>query len=229
MKKTMLFSFTVALLASAFMFSSCENSQETLYYSHMTAVVSETDEYPCYFITDDSIRINPLNYKELDLTKKIKMNDRLFGTFTVPDGNINVSPVNAEISSLAPILTKDILYTNKPDTVGRDGIRYMGCWLCGGIDGTDRFITMDFGMDASNMGIPHIVNLVSLDSDKAVDDEGYYNLHFYHDANHDPMDQTIKAFASFRLDDELLNKAKSGLRITYTDVYLEEQTLTIKF
>lgn len=229
MKKRKIISILLTAFVTLIALSSCKHENVYYYYAYMTTVVSETGQYPRYFITDDSIRLNPLNYNEFEALQNLKMNDRFIGRFTVPDEKINVNPINAEITAVNPILTKDIVFSNNLDTLGRDGIKDMGMWQSGGIDGLKRFVTLIINFYTSNTGTVHKVNLVRDTRTPATDEEGYYCLEFRHDANNDGSEMEKQGTVSFVLTDEMTSENIKGLKVTYKDIMLGEHTLTLHF
>ena len=237
MKRNFIFPLIIAISASALLLSSCNKEKEDdgpMFYSYMTAVVPGVGEYPYYLITDDSLRLDPINHKETIFTDKIKMNDRFLGTVQVPnynpdDKNGKVEHMKVKVMTLSPIYSSEIIRTERTDTLGNNGVLNPTGWICGGIDGTARFLNFKFMVNTSKFNITHMIYLVDQFMDDPIDEEGYYQLQLYHNQNHDPEDFMAEVVVSFTIPDGIYNKAKAekGFKIIYRNMNNNTLSMTV--
>lgn len=214
--------------ASAAIITSCETERPIYYSAYMTAVETTGGEpYSCLFVSDDSITIIPLN--QYEFISKLETDDRIIGTFTIPDGEIS-DPVEVEFTSFTQLPPQDITVTGNIDTVGNNYIDPQTMWHSGGVKGTSRFLTISFAIQASSAGIQHDIYLVDDTSLSNPDADGYYRLKFRHDANNDPFVEVVGGVATFRLPEKYTAPGIKGIKVDFKNFSPGvDSTLTVTF
>ena len=210
---------------------SCNDSSETTYQAYMPAVSSIGTPYSCYFISDDSIKVIPTgNY---NVIKNFVTNDRALATFVIPAGKIT-NPVEVEFSAITKLETESITYSAKPDTCGSDGIDIENAWHCGGVDGTNHFLTIAYSYAISASAPKHEFYLVDNSSSlNNPDEDGYYHLELRHDSNDDTPLMKANTVSTFMLPPQYTQSGYKGLIIDYIPLSQTEDngkaTKTISF
>lgn len=212
---------SVSAILAILSLASCQKGVNTIYYmAGLTKVdVSEGQPYP--LISDDSVRIIPLN-RESEIYK-LPANTRLVGEFSIPSGKIT-DPVEVEFVNLTQMLSDTVMLSQQPDTLGNDKIALLSTWQSGGIYGAARFLNISFVIMYGQTGITHSVSLVeNTGIMNNPDAEGYYHLALKHDAKKDPQQAFIDATYSFMLDEKYTAEGIKGLKITFEDFTSEEK------
>ena len=180
-----------------------------------------------YFISDDSLKVIPLNY--YSNIESLKTDDRLIATFTIPSGEVT-NPVEVEFTSFVKMVPQDILQTSAPDTVGNDPADPQVMWQSGGIEGTSRFLTINFIYQASTSGIQHKIYLIDDLTAENPDEDGYYHLKFRHDANKDQLQLSASSVATFPLPEKYTAPGIKGIKVDFNTISEEkDSTLTVNF
>ena len=211
MKKILL--HTAAVLISAILFTSCRIDSPQLFYSYMTAVKEQpSDKSISYLVTDDSTIVYP---EWFDALSRMKHNQRLLATFTVPSGELG-DRIEASFQSYGYVSEDSIKVTSQPDTLGKDPVSITEAWHSGGIYGAGRFVTVSFVISGAGLH-SHSVSLVDNSGSVNPDAEGYWNLTLRHNANGDPQGQYTAS-------------GIKGLRITYQPLNsTSAQTVTVPY
>ena len=207
---------------------SCDHSSDTYYNSYLTAVEAEEGmPYKCYFVSDDSLVVIPLNYYS-DI-ERLKTDDRLMATFSIPGGEIS-DPVEAEFTSIVQMITQEIKPTSSMDTLGSDPVDPVQMWQSGGVYGTSRFITVVFSYQASYGGIQHDISLAEDLNAANPDADGYYHLKFRHAANNDPYQYVTSSVATSKLPEKYTAPGIKGIKVDFK-VFTpdKDSTLTLTF
>lgn len=207
--------------------ASCNTEQTEYFNAYLTAVETEGQPYKCFFISDDSLTVIPLNY--YSNIENLNTDDRLIATFTIPSGEIT-DPVEVEFVSFVQMIPQDILQTSSIDTVGNDPADPLTMWQSGGIEGTSRFLTINFIYQAAASGIQHKIYLVDDLSTENPDKDGYYHLKFRHDAKKDQPQLTASSVATFPLPEKYTAPGIKGLKVDFNTISEEQDsTLTLTF
>ncbi len=225
MKKILL--HTAAVLISAILFTSCRIDSPQLFYSYMTAVKEQpSDKSISYLVTDDSTIVYPTEW--FDALSRMKHNQRLLATFTVPSGELG-DRIEASFQSYGYVSEDSIKVTSQPDTLGKDPVSITEAWHSGGIYGAGRFVTVSFVISGAGLH-SHSVILVDNSGSVNPDVEGYWNLTLRHNANGDPQGYQSQAVYSFPLPEQYTASGIKGLRITYQPLNsTSAQTVTVPY
>ncbi len=204
------------LLSVAAITQACENNNPENYQSKFATLVvnnpNESQEYPYYFVTDDSTKVLPANYKQINYNPKT--NDRVIVYYQLPTLKSD-EPVTADIKGVEDVLTKDIKKSDKPNEFGRDRTEPMAIWYSGGIYGATRSVNIKFKFWNSKAYITHIVNLVEDTNVKDPIEDGYYRLQFHHDARGDYRQFVSYGYVSFPLTEAYIKEGIKGLKIRF--------------
>ena len=225
MKKILL--HTAAVLISTILFTSCRIDSPQLFYSYMTAVKEQpSDKSISYLVTDDSTIVYPTEW--FDALSRMKHNQRLLATFTVPSGELG-DRIEASFQSYGYVSEDSIKVTSQPDTLGKDPVSITEAWHSGGIYGAGRFVTVSFVISGAGLH-SHSVILVDNSGSVNPDVEGYWNLTLRHNANGDPQGYQSQAVYSFPLPEQYTASGIKGLRITYQPLNsTSAQTVTVPY
>lgn len=213
MRRRLLYVLAVVLSAVVSV-TSCKIDSEPYYYSYMTAVSdgSLSGEAVSYLVTDDSLRVYPVNWNQALLG--LKHNQRIFATFTA---NEITDPINADFRGVSYISEDSIKTTSNLDVLGTDPITITSAWHSGGIYGAGRYLTVTFvvrGAGYTSHGVTLADNPES--SEGGLDSEGYYNLILRHDDNNDSPTMTLSGVLTYPLEDKYVESGIKGLRIHST-------------
>lgn len=224
MKKILL--HTAAVLISAILFTSCRIDSPQLFYSYMTAVKEQpSDKSISYLVTDDSTIVYP---EWFDALSRMKHNQRLLATFTVPSGELG-DRIEASFQSYGYVSEDSIKVTSQPDTLGKDPVSITEAWHSGGIYGAGRFVTISFTISGAGY-YRHSIALVDNTGTANPDAEGYWNLELRHNANNDPQAYLSQSVFSFPLSEKYTASGIKGLRITYQPLNsTSAQTVTVPY
>ena len=225
MKKILL--HTAAVLISAILFTSCRIDSPQLFYSYMTAVKEQpSDKSISYLVTDDSTIVYPTEW--FDALSRMKHNQRLLATFTVPSGELG-DRIEASFQSYGYVSEDNISATSSPDTLGSDPVNIIEAWHSGGIYGAGRFVTISFTISGAGY-YRHSIALVDNTGSANPDAEGYWNLELRHNANNDPQAYLSQSVFSFPLSEKYTASGIKGLRITYQPLNsTSAQTVTVPY
>ena len=197
--------------------NSCKKvKHETQYVTYMTAVsdkdsADKDDSGISYLVSDDSIKIFPGN--SVMAIGRLKHNDRIFATFTIPSGEIT-DPVAVEFTSFSLLPQDSIITSSRIDTLGNDPINVHSAWHSGGIYGAGRFLTIVFTY--KGMGTTHSISLADDTKGQGNPDaDGYYNLYLKHNAYNDAAAYTYEGVITYPIPEQYTAPGIKGLRITY--------------
>lgn len=226
MKKSTIFA-AITLIVIAFSISSCEESKFP--YNEFVTVLtkdgpgaSDAQGYPYYFVTDDSLKLYPVNHTEYPKFKPEDNSRGLAYFYKVVSeektANAETDSYNIELFDFGNMLVKDVLLTEKADTTGKDKITPLGIWFSGGKYGAKRMVNFRIQVLSNNLPVPHVVNLVKdiAKEGPAVDSEGYYTLDCRHNAGKNANGMyRIDDFIAFPLEEAMLEEGIVGLKITF--------------
>ena len=221
--------FTACMIVPAALavLASCNKEQTVYYNSYLTAVETEGQPYKCYFVSDDSLTVIPLNY--YSNIENLETDDRLIATFSIPSGEIT-DPVEVEFSSIIQMVSQNILQTDAADTVANHPADPLSMWQSGGVKGASRFLTINFIYQATTSGIQHSIYLVDDLNAENPDKDGYYHLKFRHDANNDQLIYTASSVATFPLPEKYTAPGIKGLKVDFNTISEDkDSTLTVTF
>lgn len=179
---------------------------------------NSTNEY--YFTLDNGKTVYPAIKKYND-SKKIIEGQRAFIYIKTIDNNspeaVEGYDLNAELFYIETILTKPIIPLTKKtaDSIGDDRINMTHHWVAQG------YLTMEFQYYGThNPNQKHMLNLVDNENTELVDEEGYINLEFRHNAYDDGKADLGEGLVSFKLDKvaKEMETAK-GLKIRVNTIY----------
>lgn len=218
----------IIIPAAAAILASCKEQEYTPYYNaYLTAIETGEETGSCNFISDDSITVVPLNM--YDAISKLKTDDRVLATFSIPSGEIT-DPVNAEFTSIVQLPTMDIIATASPDTLSYDDVDPIAMWHSGGIKGISRFLTISYRVKTGINEIPHEICLVDDLTADNPDQEGYYHLRFSHNANNDPAIYATTTVATFLLPDKYTSAQVTGIKVNFEPFSAGvDSTMTVNF
>lgn len=236
--KLLSIAFLIITLASAV---SC-NEGKPSYSSFVTVLTKDGPgagnafNYPYFFVSDDSLKLYPINHADL-ANYKPKDNSRALVFFydggKFEDASTDGSAYNIEIFDLGEILVKDILFTEKIDTTGINKASPLGMWCSGGIYGAERVVNIKFEYLASQYSKKtHTINLVQdLKSETpVVDKDGYYCLEFRHNANQEIYDGfSAYGYVSFPLTGEMIKENVIGLKIKFPTINDGDKEYKVKY
>lgn len=197
--------------------NSCKKvKHETQYVTYMTAV-SDKDSADkdnsgiSYLVSDDSIKIFPGN--SVMAIGRLKHNDRIFATFTIPSGEIT-DPIAVEFTSFSLLPQDSIITSSRIDTLGNDPINVHSAWHSGGIYGAGRFLTL--GFTYKGLGTMHSFSLVEdTGANGNPDADGYYNLYLRHNSYNDAEAYTYEGIITYPLTDKYTSSGIKGLKIRF--------------
>jgi hypothetical protein len=224
-RKTFLSVLTFALLG-IILVSSCNKDSNVTYKATFATVIPvkgnlEPQKSSYLFISDDSLTLVPTNYSDFP-NYEPKNNDRVLLYFqevtSEPIEKSSYQPETKQIkvAGIENVLTKNIVYTDKIDTLGNAVALPQNIWYSGGIEEAKRFVTIEFVFFASSMSSSkHIVNLAqNLNEDTTKD--GYYILEFKHNNNNQPYnDIRTYGYLSIPLNEEATAEGIKGLEIKF--------------
>lgn len=218
----------IIIPAAAAILASCKEKEYTPYYNaYLTAIKAGEETGGCNFISDDSITVVPLNM--YDAISKLKTDDRVLATFSIPSGEIT-DPVEVELTSILKLTPMDIIATASPDTLSYDPVDPLSMWHSGGIKGISRFLTISYAIQTSNNNIPHEICLVDDLTVTNPDQEGYYHLRFSHNANNDPSIYATTTVATFLLPDKYTSAQVKGIKVHFKPFSAGvDSTMTVNF
>ncbi len=218
----------IAVPAMAAGIISCDYESDIYYNSYLTAVEAEEGmPYKCFFVSDDSLRVIPLNY--FSEIGELETDDRLMATFSIPGGEIT-DPVEVEFTSIIQMITQNIHQTSSMDTMYNDPIDPVQMWQSGGVYGVSRFLTVSFSYQASQSGISHNICLVDDLNAPNPDSDGYYHLKFRHSANKDQYQYMASSVATFLLPEKYTAPGIKGIKVDFNVITQEkDSTLTVTF
>lgn len=217
------------MTAAVSIMASCEKREGTFYYNaYMTAVETEGQPYKCYFVSDDSVKVIPVS--QFESIGTLNTDDRIFGTFTIPSGEIT-NPVEVEFTSLVKLPPMKIVETMSPDTLADDYANPVSMWHSGGIYGASRFLTVSYTVQASNSGASHDFCLVDdMTATDNPDKDGYYHLRFSHDSNQDLSLYAITSVSTFPLKDKYTAPEIKGIKVHFNPYSVgTDSTLTVTY
>lgn len=216
MKKLNLFALTVMLVLLPF-FQSCLDDDDTVYPDFTIATlkqIAETDDY--YFGLDSGRKMFPGDDSAI---RNFPITDgkRVFVWFHQLEEQKQGYDYNVQVVRLDSILTKDIipLTVETADSIGDDRINMTYYWVAQG------YLNMEFQYYGShNPEKKHMLNLI-YDVDKdLVDEEGYINLEFRHNAYNDKGGTLGEGIVSFKLDKIATEmETAKGLKIRVNSLY----------
>lgn len=194
---------------------------------HLTDTNSPSDYY---FTLDNGKTIYPAIKTNFEDYKAVE-GQRAFAYLRMMD-NADLKTMegydyNAELYKIVDILTKPIIpFTEEiADSIGDDYINVTHRWIAQG------YLTMEYQFYGSgHPDFMHMLNLVHNKAAKLIDEEGYINLEFRHNAFNDVKTKLREGLVSFKLDqiaDDM--KIAKGLKIRVNTVYDGIQYYKINF
>lgn len=216
MKKLNLFAVTMILTLVPFL-QSCLDDNDVDYSDFTIATlrqIEDTDDY--YFGLDSGKKMYPgddsaiRNYPIVD-------GKRVFVWFHQFEEKIPGYDYNIQVVRMDSVLTKDIipLTEETADSIGDNRINMIYHWVAQG------YLTMEFQYYGTrNPNKKHMLNLVYDESKELIDEEGYINLEFRHNAYEDNGGSLGEGIVSFKLD-KIANEMETakGLKIRVNTIY----------
>lgn len=215
MKKLNLIAATMILALTPFLQSCLKNDGPN--YSDLTiATLKSTDADSYYFGLDSGRKMYPgddsaiRNYPIVD-------GKRVFVWFHQLEEQVPGYDYNIQVVQMDSILTKGIIPLTEAtaDSIGDNKININYHWIAQG------YLTMEFQYYGTrNPNKKHMLNLVHNEDTKLVDEEGYINLEFRHNAFEDNGGRLGEGIVSFNLDKiaEEMKTAK-GLKVRVKTIY----------
>lgn len=208
----------IAVTAVMLSTASCLKQSETHYSTYMTAVVDGSGDSKSlsYLVTDDSIKVFP-GTNLISGLSSLNNNQRIFGTFTIPSGEIT-DPVQVEFVSYEQLVQNDIMESSQPDTLGNDPMTILSAWHSGGVYNAGRFITLAYRYNGSGY-LNHTMELVD-DTSLAgnPDADGYYHLSVRHNAANDPSPYVFEGITTYPLGEKYTAAGIKGLKIKFNNL-----------
>ncbi len=202
-----------------------ENTNLALVTVRMKTDAADKNDF--FFALDNNETINPLNtpsqYKAIDGQRAFACLKLLDNTSVGYNKEYNY---NAEVLYIENILTKDIipLTSEINDSIGNDRINITHAWIA------QNYITIECQFYRSySSDIKHMLNMVYDAENPVIDENGYLNLEFRHNAYNDANLKINEALVSFKLDNiaELMKQSK-GLRISVNTIYNDTQYIILE-
>lgn len=226
MKKLNLFAVTMMLSVVPFL-QSCLNDDDTVYSDFTIATlkqINDGDDY--YFGLDSGRKMYPGDDSAISHFPIVD-GKRVFVWFHQLEEQVQGYDYNIQVVRLDSILTKDIipLTVETADSIGDDRINMTNSWVAQG------YLTMEFQYyGTQNPNKKHMLNLV-YDVDKdLIDEEGYINLEFRHNAYEDNGGALGEGIVSFKLDKIATEmETAKGLKIRVNSLYDNVIYKTINF
>lgn len=215
MKKLNFIAATMILVLTPFL-QSCLDDDGPSYSDLTIATLKATDADSYYFGLDSGRKMYPgdnsavRNYPIVD-------GKRVFVWFHQLEEQVPGYDYNIQVVQMDSILTKDIIPLTKAtaDSIGDNKINVTYHWIAQG------YLTMEFQYYGTrNPNKKHMLNLVHNEDTELVDEEGYINLEFRHNAYEDNSGSLGEGIVSFKLDKvaEEMKTAK-GLKIRVNTIY----------
>ena len=238
--------FPLALTIIILSLSACNNKHDNkpifADYTTILTLDKASDElkaefkgYPYIFIADeDSCILYPNNHASNPQYKPANNTRAVIQYHIDKDDQATKSYITEKIELLAAngILTKDIVHTNKPDTLGTNEIEIASpMWISGGTLDSKKYLNINFRVYTPNMPTTHIINLAEIEGKSEIDSEGYYHLSLNHKYQNSVSSTgyTSVSMASFALEDKHLAPEVLGLKITAKEISGNITTVTFKY
>ncbi|WP_455587610.1 NigD-like protein [Bacteroides sp.] len=216
MKKLNLFAVTTILMLVPFL-QSCLDDDDAVYSDFTIATLRQVEGADDYYFGLDSGR------------KMYPGDDSAIGNFPIVDGKrvfvwfhqfeeqVPGYDYNIQVVKMDSILTKDIIPLTEAtaDSIGDDRINMTYRWVAQG------YLTMEFQYYGTrNINKKHMLNLVYNEDTELVDEEGYINLEFRHNAYDDNGGMLGDGIVSFKLDKIATEmETAKGLKIRVNSIY----------
>jgi hypothetical protein len=185
------------------------------------------EEYPFYFITDDSLLYCPMNHTSIDDDFEPVDGQRLIlyykfkETTTQEEGEeetLNPGDIkHIDIVQMQLVDTKEFYYTYEPDTLGTDRVEPQYLWFAGGGLGTKRYLNLQLSIQAYNPEKHSFVMAYNLSRETPLED-GYYCLELHHQAKDDPLYNNYNTLISYPLEGPCVEEGVKGLKITVNTI-----------
>ena len=225
MKKLNFIAATMILVLTPFL-QSCLDDDGPSYSDLTIATLKATDADSYYFGLDSGRKMYPgddsavRNYPIVD-------GKRVFVWFHQLEEQVPGYDYNIQVVQMDSILTKDIIPLTKAtaDSIGDNKINVTYHWIAQG------YLTMEFQYYGTrNPNKKHMINLVHNEDMELVDEEGYINLEFRHNAFDDNGGSLGEGIVSFNLDKvaEEMKTAK-GLKVRVKTIYDNIQFIKMDF
>jgi len=231
MKRINNYIFVILTLSAIFFTSSCDKDNNSkINYSSYVTISKNFSPDKFSFFSDDSILFSVNNmseFSELDFNRdeqRAIIYFYLSDTQSTPDDN----NINIDLTQIQPILTKDIIKTDK-DTMATDPLAINQIWISNGGTNLKTYMNVSFSISVT-YGANHSIDLYddltanAASENLPVDENGYYHLILSHDANED-SGFSYTYLASFALNNEILADNVKGikLRIDSTESDADDQ------
>lgn len=216
MKKLNLFAVTLMLALVPFL-QSCLDDNDANYSDFTIATlkqINDGDDY--YFGLDSGRKMYPGDDSAIRHFP-IKDGKRVFVWFHQLEEQVPDYDYNIQVVAIDSILTKDIipLTVETADSIGDDRINMLNYRVAQG------YLTMEFQYYGTrNPNKKHMLNLVYDVDKELVDEEGYINLEFRHNAFDDNSGIPGEGIVSFKLDKVATEmETAKGLKIRTNSLY----------
>jgi len=215
-KHIILLTFCASIL---FFTSSCDkdNNSKINYSSYVT--ISKSFSFGEYsFFSDDSLLFTVNNMSEFSGFDFERDEQRAIIYFNLSDtqSSSDENQINIDLTQIQPILTKDIIKTDK-DTMATDPLTINQIWISNGGANVKTYINISFSISVT-YGAEHSIDLYDdLTADQAsenlpIDENGYYHLILSHNAN-DDSGFSYTYLTSFALNNEILADNVKGIKL----------------
>ena len=197
------------------------------------------EEYPFYFITDDSLLYCPMNHTSIDDDfepvdgQRLILYYKFHGTSTQEESDeeqtLNPGEIKyIDIIQMQMVDTKNFVFTYEPDTLGTDRVEPQYLWLAGGGLGTKRYLNLQLYIQAFTPDKHTFAMAYDLNRETPLED-GYYCLEFQHDANEDPMYSNYTTLISYPLEGPCIEEGVKGLKIKVNTINQGLKVYTIDY
>ncbi|NLA15457.1 MAG: hypothetical protein GX877_02835 [Bacteroidales bacterium] len=192
-------------------------------------------DLPYYFITDDTLVLCPMNHKTISQEFKPTEGQRLILYFSAKKGSDEGAGTSSaevkhyiDIVQILLVVTKDIVYSDKTDTLGTDKVDAQHIWVTGGVFGTKHYLNMQLFMPAMEP-TNHTFDLSYDITEESSLEDGYYPLELHHNGRQDPPFVDYTTRVSFILEGDCRAEGVKGLKIKVNTINQGVKVYTIDY
>jgi len=182
-----------------------------------------SEEYPYYFITDDTLLYCPMNHTSINDDFEPIDGQRLILYYKFHSTTTQVESDQEEtlepgdikyidIVQMQLVDTKNFINTSEPDTLGTDRVEPQYLWFAGGGLGTKRYLNLQLSIQAYNPE-KHTFSLAYDLNRETPLEEGYYCLELRHQSKNDPLINNYTTLLSYPLEGACIEEGVKGLKI----------------
>lgn len=201
-----------------------ENSNSNTLFTIGTLEIIDGRDY--FFSLDDGEKMYPSDTTNIHDYELVD-GQRVFIQFLPLTESKPGYEYNVKLIQLENILTKNVipLTEETADSIGNDRINVTALWVTG------KYLNIEHQFyHSGNPEIKHMLNMVVNETpDAPVQEEGYLNLEFRHNAYDDEPRKAGWGIVSFRLDGiEKQLEGKKGVKILVNSIYDGKRTYTVE-